>query len=239
MRDNLHMKSIVVTPTYNESENIESFIEDVLRQDPGLHIVIVDDHSPDGTGALVRNIAGNNHRVHLIDRQGPRGRGYADCKGMEFAIQERFDYIFQMDADFSHLPRHIPDFLKAMETCDVAVGSRLIPGGGIKGRGWMRNLTTVLANAYIRVVLGLKIKDCTTGYRCYRREALSALNFKNFISPGPSLLEEILYACYRRGFRIREIPIVFYDRQKGRSKLGIRELLRMLVYIVLFRIKKV
>lgn len=232
------MKIIVVTPTYNEKVNIKTFLEEVLAQHPDIHVVIVDDHSPDGTAQLVTQMSQKNARIHLIERAGPRGRGYADRLGMKYAIDQGFDYILQMDADCSHAPVYIPDFLKAIPTCDVVLGSRLIAGGGIKDRSWLRNVITHLANTYIRLVLRLPVKDCTSGYRCYRREVLSSLHLDKFISPGPSLLEEILYACHRKGYVIREIPIIFYDRKKGGSKLNTKELLRIFIYILQFRLNR-
>lgn len=229
------MKTIVVTPTYQERDNIQTFISEVLAAQDGIHVLIVDDNSPDGTGRIVQRLAETKSRVHVLIRKGPRGRGYADRAGLKWAVEQGFERILQMDADFSHDPKYIPDFLKAAQEADVVIGSRLIKGGGMEGRSGLRTVITYLANAYIRFLLRLPVKDCTTGYRCYRREALAGLDWDKFISPGPSLLEEILYAVCKNGRSVKEIPIIFYDRQKGRSKLTLKELLHIFVLIARFR----
>jgi dolichol-phosphate mannosyltransferase len=231
------MSAIVVIPTYNEKDNIENLIQRVLSADPHVHVLIVDDNSPDGTAGIVKTLSLQCDRIHLLllTRRAPLGRGYADRLGLKFAIEQGFDYILQMDADLSHQPEDIPRFLKAIRRADVVIGSRLIQGGCIVNRGPLRNIVTRLANAYIRWMLGLKTHDCTSGFRCYRREVLSSLELQTMVSPGPSLLEEILYACQQRQYVIHEIPIQFMGRQKGRSKLGIFELIQILFLIAGFK----
>lgn len=231
------MSAIVIIPTYNERENIENLIHRILTSDPHIHILIVDDNSPDGTASLVRALSLQCERIHLLllTRKPPLGRGHADRLGMTFAIEQGFDYILQMDADLSHQPEDIPRFLEAIRRADVVIGSRLIKGGRIRDRGILRNIVTRLANTYVRKMLGLRIHDCTSGFRCYRREVLASLELQKMVSPGPSLLEEILYACQQRQHTIREIPIQFIDRQKGRSKLGIGELIRILFLVAGFK----
>src|SRR3989338_1981247 len=153
------MKAIVVTPTYNEQENVRELIESILRAHPALDAVIVDDDSPDGTARIVEELSRQSNRVHLIKIKGPHGRGYADILGMQFALKEGYDYIIQMYADLSHAPNPLPELLKAVESHDVVIGSRLIAGGQILGRNPYRNFVTKLANAYIRAVLGLNVRD--------------------------------------------------------------------------------
>jgi len=232
-------QSIVITPTYNEKENIREFIESILKVDDHVHVLVVDDKSPDGTGQIVKDMIQQTDRVHLIERDGLRGRGYADREGMKYAIDNGFDVIFQMDADFSHNPDDIPRFLEAIKDCDVVIGSRLVKGGGIYNRDWFRNIVTWFANTYIRLILWTKIKDCTTGYRCYRREVLATINLDKMFSPGPSLLEEILLACIKRRFKIKEIPIQFYDRKGGKSKLGLLEMIAIFFLILKIRIRNI
>jgi len=233
------MKSIVVTPTYNEAENIHSFIENILKINPVTHVLIVDDDSPDGTAYIVRELVEQENRVHLLVRsEGSKGRGYADRLGMQYALEQGFDCILQMDADFSHNPEAIPDFLEEIKEYDVVIGSRLIDGGSIVDRGLIRNIITHLANAYIRFILGVAQRDCTSGFRCYRKEVIASLDLEQMISPGPALLEEILYACHKKGYQIKEIPIQFMDRKKGCSKLGMLELIRMLGFIAQFRFRQ-
>ena len=232
------MKAIVVTPTYNEQENVRELIESILRAHPALDAVIVDDDSPDGTARIVEELSRQSNRVHLIKRKGPHGRGYADILGMQFALKEGYDYIIQMDADFSHDPKHLPELLKAVESHDVVIGSRLISGGKILGRNPYRNFVTKLANAYIRAVLGLHVQDCTSGYRCYRRSVLASLGLDKMFSPGPSLLEETLYACHKKGYDIHEIPITFFERRKGKSKLTLKELAYIFWLVLKIRLKK-
>lgn len=232
----LTVDTIVVTPTYNEKDNIKHFIRRILSADNHIHIVIVDDSSPDGTAPIVETLSREDPRVHLIVlTREKRGRADADRAGIMFALEHGFNIVFQMDADLSHSPEDIPCFLEAIQNADIVIGSRLIQGGRILDRGMLRNAVTHLANAYIRWVLELKPKDCTSGFRCYRREVLASLDLEHMLSSGPSILEEILYVCQQKNYTIREIPITFIDRKKGRSKLGILELIRILFLIVRFK----
>ncbi len=233
------MKAIAVIPTYNEGGNIEALIRAILKADSGIHVVVVDDQSTDGTADVVKGLLPNEKRAHLIEKTTLRnGRAAADIMGMQYALKEGFDYIFQMDADFSHSPEYIPDFLQATAKNDVVIGSRLINGGGIVGRGAGRNIITAIANVYIRFVLGLKVRDCTSGYRCYKRNVLESIGLGGMMSTGPSLLEEILFACRKRGYRIHEIPIIFKDRVAGKSKLGAKELLNVFLTVLKIRLRR-
>ena len=232
-----NMRAIVSIPTYNEKENIQDLINAILEAERDIHVVVVDDDSPDGTAQEVEALSRESARVHLIRKAAPRGRGLADIVGMQYAIKEGFDYILQMDADFSHLPKYIPQFLDEIRRHDVVIGSRLIPGGAIEGRNAYRNIVTQLANGYVRLILGLKPKDCTSGYRCYRKEVLASIDLHKMISSSPSLLEEILYACKKHRFDIYEIPITFIDRKKGKSKLRLTDLIGILLIILKIRFR--
>lgn len=217
------MKTIITIPTYNEKENIKALINAIFSlKIPNLEIVIIDDNSPDGTWKIVKDL--KNKKVHLILRKTKRGRGLAGKGGFKFALNNNADYIIEMDADFSHDPRYIPLMLKEIKKCDLVLGSRLVKGGKDIGRGSIRKLITRLANLYIRLILGLKVKDCNSGYRCFRNEVIKAVNPDKIKAKGPDIVQEVLFKVHLKGFKIKEIPIEFIDRKKGKSKLGIKQL---------------
>ena len=233
------MKTIAVIPTYNEGDNIGALLRAILKADSDIHIVVVDDQSSDNTAQIIKNLSLSEPRVHFIEKITPRtGRAAADIMGMQFALMNGFDCILQMDADFSHQPEHIPQFLQAIRNHDVVIGSRLIQGGRIEGRGLGRNIMTLAANRYIRFILGLKTHDCTSGFRCYKSDVLQAVGLGGMISTGPSLLEEILFACQKKHFDVHEIPITFKDRAAGQSKLDIEELTKVFLTILKIRWKR-
>lgn len=223
-------------PTFNEADNIQSLIGEILKTDEEVEVLVVDDDSPDGTAILVEKIAKQNSRVHLLLRKEERGRGKAGIAGFLKALELGADYVIEMDGDFSHHPRYIPAFLEAIKRYDVVIGSRMVLGGGEKrGRSFLRCLITKFANYYIRLIFQINIKDCTSGYRCFRREVLETLPLKQMISRGPSIVEEVLYACFLKGFSFKEIPIIFEDRKWGKSNLNFWKLLNTLIMILRFR----
>lgn len=225
-------KTYVVIPTYNEAENIEELLKSILAlKIDGLVPVVVDDNSPDGTGKIAEKIP----EAKTIIRTTNRGRGSAGIAGFKFALKEGTDYIIEMDADFSHHPKYIPDLLKQIEKYDVVLGSRFVPGGKDIDRGFSRQLTTILAQNYIKWMLGVKVKDPTSGFRCFRRKVLEAIDLDHIISTGPSIVSEILYKVKLKGFSIGETPIVFEDRKKGETKLNFGVLLNNLYMILKFR----
>lgn len=230
------MNTAIVIPTLNEATVISGLIEEILKYAPEAHIIVGDSASTDNTAGIVNAWVKKSNRVHLlhIDKS-LYGRAHADRRGMFYALQNGAQYIFQMDADFSHHPKYIPVFLEAIQKYDIVIGSRLIPGGCIIRNNFTRNLITHLANAGIRIFLGLEIKDCTSGYRCYRSHALKMIDLSTTISSGPSLLEELLFRGKKKGFTMREIPIVFHDRKSGQSKLRINDMLQTLSSIIRFR----
>jgi dolichol-phosphate mannosyltransferase len=191
--------------------------------------MVVDDGSPDGTADEVRKVFGDDARVHLIVRDGPRGRGLAGAEGFRRAIEGGYSYIFEMDADGSHDPAVLPALMEALTRADVAAASRLVPGGGEEGRGPLRKWITRAANGYLRSALGLKVRDCTTGFRGFRRSALEAVPWERVRAAGPAIVQEILYAVAARGFTVEEIPFTFRERKWGRSKLKLGLLLSGLI----------
>ena len=220
------MKIFVMMPTYNESQNIRSIIESILKlKINNLEIAVVDDNSPDSTWKIVEEISKNNNKVHLLLRKKDKGRGSAGKDGFIYCLKKGADYIIEMDADFSHNPQYIPKMLEEMKNCDVVLGSRIKEGGMDTRKSILRRAITKLANIYIRVVLGLNVKDCNSGFRCFKREALMGINPEKLESKGPSIVQEVLFKIHLNGFKIKEIPIVFNERKRGKSKLGIRQLI--------------
>lgn len=218
-------KIVAMVPTYNEVGHIRALVEDILGQDPRLEVLVVDDDSPDGTWRVVSEMTQRLPRVHLLRRETDKGRGRAGLEGLKCALDLGADAVLEMDGDYSHDPADVPRFLEALNQNDVVIGSRLTKGGrdlrACPHRGWL----TRLSAAYVRVLLKLPIKDPTSGYRCFRRQVLESIGLEEMISRGPSVVEEILHACYRMGFRITEIPIRFSERRSGSSKLTLPKLL--------------
>jgi len=219
------MKTLIILPTYNEIQNIPKLIENIFHLENSVDILVIDDNSPDGTGKLVDKIAKNNNQVKIIHRAGKLGLGSAYIAGFKYAIKNNYDLIFEMDADFSHDPKYIKNFINASKKMDLVIGSRWIKGGKVIGWPWYRFLTSWGANFATRILLGLKIKDVTSGYRCYHCKILKNLNFKEIISTGYAFQEEMIYRTQKDGFSIGEIPITFVDRKIGKSKMGSKEII--------------
>lgn len=226
-------KILVVTPTYNEAENIPKLIPAVLRQAPNMHILIVDDGSPDGTGRIVKEIMATNPNVHLLERQGKQGLGTAYVAGFKYAIENGYDYVFEMDADFSHNPNDIPVFLSKMDTYDLVIGSRYINGVRILNWPMNRLLLSYSANVYTRIITGLPVTDATGGFKCYRIEALKAIDLDKIRSNGYAFQIEMSFKVWKKGFRLLEIPIIFADRTSGASKMS-----KSIVYEAMFMLWK-
>jgi len=230
------MTAGVMIPTYCEARNIRPLVEEILALGLDLRVLIVDDCSPDGTGQVARELARQYPgRVAVMVRTSERGRGVAGVAGFKEILTWPVAHVVEMDADFSHHPRHLPAMLEAMADCDVAVGSRFVPGGGDRGRHWLRRLITFVANRYIRAVLGVRIRDCTSGFRCFRREVLEAIGLDHCVSLGPSVVQEMLYKAHFKGFRIRELPIVFVDRVRGRSSFSWQVFLEGFLMVLVLR----
>ena len=230
------MKTYVVIPTYNESENIEELLRSILKLDlEDIRILVVDDNSPDGTGNIVEDLSRNNDRVILLRRYKRKGRGSAGIDGFKYALQHGADYIIEMDGDFSHDPKYIPKFLQAIKNHDVVLGSRFIKGGKDLERGLKRQIITKLAGLYVRALLRIKIKDVSSGYRCFNRHVFDKVDLDDMVSGGPSIVLEKLYKIISKGFSVAEIPIVFTDRRQGKTKLDYITLLETLVMILRLR----
>lgn len=216
--------SIVIIPTYNEKENIENIINAVTSLEHGFDVLIIDDGSPDGTASIVKTMqAGRlNGRVHLIERPGKMGLGTAYITGFKWAIEQKYDYIFEMDADFSHNPNDLPRLLKACseEGYDVAIGSRYISGVNVVNWPIGRVLMSYFASKYVRLVTGFHVHDTTAGFKCYRREVLETINLDDIRFKGYGFQIEMKYTAYKCGFRIKEVPVVFVNRELGTSKMS-------------------
>jgi dolichol-phosphate mannosyltransferase len=220
------VSNLVVLPTYNEAENVIGVAEDVLAIDDSLEILVVDDASPDGTGELVAAASRRQPRLHLLRRPGKLGLGTAYLAGFRHGLDHGYERILTMDCDRSHNPRYIPALLAATADADLAIGSRYAPGGGILNWPWHRRALSAFANLYARTLLRLPVGDCTSGFRCYRREVLASVEPFGIRSSGYSFLEEMAWRVHRCGFRIAEVPIVFEQRTAGVSKIDSSEIWR-------------
>jgi dolichol-phosphate mannosyltransferase len=231
------VRPVIVVPTYNEAPNLERLVDDVRRISPESTILVIDDQSPDGTGEIADRLAAADDAVRVIHRDPPRGRGLAGRDGYREALRLGADVVLEMDADFSHDPRILPQFLDAVANgADVVLGSRFVRGGSDRDRSAWRRVVTILANTYIRVVLGVPIGDCNSGFRCFRRSVLEAIQPETLTSAGPSIVQEVLFRVHRVGAKIVEIPLEFVDRKEGESKLGLRLLVDGYVMILRLRI---
>lgn len=224
--------AMVIVPTYDEIENIRSLVPRLLAIGPNIEVLIVDDNSPDGTGAFAEGLASKIPRVHCLRRPGKMGLGSAYRDGFRYALERGADLIFEMDADFSHDPAEIPNFISAAQTADLVLGSRYLHGVTVVNWPLRRLVLSYGANLFSRIVTGLPVTDATGGYKCFRRGLLEALDLDRIRSDGYSFQIEVSYWAWRKGFRISEIPIVFVDRRAGISKMN-RRIIREAVFVVL------
>jgi len=223
---------LVIMPTYNERDNIARIIPAVLEQDPRINMLIIDDNSPDGTGEIVDKIAAENPRVDVIHREGKLGLGTAYVRGFKYSLQKGYDLTFEMDADFSHDPAYLPKMIAAAEEgYDLVIGSRWIPGGGIENWPKSRERLSRWASIYTRIVTGLPVHDTTAGFQAFRRRVLEELELDKIRSDGYSFQIETKFKVWRKGFWIKEIPIIFRDRELGESKIN-----RKIVYEAFFMV---
>jgi len=225
-------RALVVIPTYNEAPNLLHIVPQVLAQDPRLEVLVVDDNSPDGTGRMADELAAANPRVHVLHREGKLGLGTAYIRGFRWALERTYDYVFEMDADFSHDPAHLKEFLKAIEDADVVLGSRYLDGK-VTVVNWPmgRLMLSYCANIYARWITGLRIWDLTGGFKCFRRRVLETIDLSQVRSNGYAFQIEMSVRAWRKGFKFREIPIVFVDRTEGQSKMN-RAIVREAVWMV-------
>jgi dolichol-phosphate mannosyltransferase len=216
-------RACVIIPTYNERENLPRLVPQVLHQSDALDVLVIDDGSPDGTGELADELAGGSGgRVHVIHRPGKQGLGTAYVAGFRWAIERGYDLVFEMDADFSHDPAHLRQFLDSAGGVDVVLGSRYLNGVTVVNWPMKRLVLSYLANAYARFVTRVPVSDLTGGYRCYRRQVLEAIDLDAVRSSGYGFQIEMVYRAARKGFRIGEMPIIFVDRNVGVSKMSKR-----------------
>lgn len=226
------MKYGVVIPTYNESSNVERLVSQVRAIDPKLHFIFVDDSSPDGTGDIVKKIISKHpEQVKLITQKKKMGLGAAYIKGISEALDDGWDLICEMDADFSHQPKYLPELIKWTSEYDLVMGSRYIPGGGVVNWDFFRRFLSRYGNLYARMVLGAKIKDMTSGFKCYRRQVLESIDLCGIKSNGYSFQIETVYRSLINGFTIKEIPIVFVEREQGQSKMS-RSIIHEAIFMV-------
>ena len=225
-------RALVIVPTYNERFNIARLIPAVLAQDPSLEVLVVDDGSPDGTGEIVDGIAANNARVHVMHRASKLGLGTAYIAGFRWALERKYDLVFEMDADFSHNPERLPEFLVAIKESDVVLGSRY-QDGHVNVVNWpmSRLFLSYGANIYARAVTGLPIFDTTGGFKCFRRNVLESIDLNSVKSNGYAFQIEMSYRAWKRGFSLVEIPIIFVDRAEGVSKMS-KKIVREAVWMV-------
>jgi dolichol-phosphate mannosyltransferase len=225
-------RALVVVPTYNEAPNLPNLVPQILSQDPRLEVLVVDDASPDGTGQIADGLARDNPRVHVLHREGKLGLGTAYLAGFRWALDQGYDYVFEMDADFSHDPAHLPQFLKAAATADLVLGSRYL-GGRVTVVNWPigRLMLSYWANVYARWVTGLRIWDLTGGFKCFRSRVLQAIDLSQVRSNGYAFQIEMSVRAWRKGFKLAEVPIVFVDRTEGQSKMN-RKIVREAIWMV-------
>jgi dolichol-phosphate mannosyltransferase len=233
--ENPRSKLLVVVPTYIEKENIEELISVLLNLEEKPHILVIDDHSPDGTGDLVQEISlVHPGQIFLIRREAKLGIGSAHVRGFKFGLENNYPYVLTMDADFSHHPKYISQMLRLAGRADIVIGSRYVTGGGTRNWGIVRPIFSRTANFLAKNMLRLRARDCTAGFRLYRKEVLSAIDFDSIYSQGYSFLIEVLYKCQRKGFTIAEVPIIFENRKAGPSKISKWEIVKAVQTLVKF-----
>ncbi len=212
---------LVVVPTYNEALNIEQLIVAILSQGPQFDVLVVDDNSPDGTGDLVAAMAAQTPRVKLLRRAGKLGLGSAYIAGFQEGLRQGYSYLCEMDADFSHRPHYLPVLLAVAErAADVALGSRNVPGGRVENWSWLRQLISRGGSLYARAILGMPVRDCTGGFKCFRAEVLRQIDLDSITSNGYAFQVEMNFRCHQAGFQLHELPIIFPDRVRGQSKMS-------------------
>src|SRR6266516_3671288 len=230
------MKCLVVLPTYNEREILPTIVPAILAQGPHFDVLVLDANSPDGTGRLADKLASASSRVTVHHSDEKRGLGTAYLAGFKQALTHGYDFVFEMDADFSHDPADLPRLLKAAQQADVVIGSRWIPGGGARNWSRLRTFISRGGSIFARTVLGLPIADLTSGFKCFRRRVLASLNLDGVGSNGYAFQVEVNYLCSRRGYRIAEVRIVFVDRRVGKSKMSGGIVVEAMLMVVRYRL---
>ena len=232
------MKTLIIIPTYNEAENLSPLLQAIFSYAPLTDVLIVDDHSPDGTGEMADNFQKKDARVHVLHRAGKLGLGTAYLAGFKYALAHGYEAALEMDADFSHDPRYLPDFLRTIKDADVVIGSRYIVGGDTPNWSILRRLISGSGNVFARLMLGIPICDCTSGFRCYRRRVLESIDLDAVQSHGYAFQVELTYRVMMQGFQMVETPIVFMDRRCGKSKMSRAIILEALTYVLRTRLRQ-
>jgi len=227
------MNTIIVIPTYNEKDNIQPLVEEIFKFAPEITILIVDDNSPDGTGRIADELSKRYKQIMVLHRENKEGLGKAYIAGFKEALKINPDYILQMDADYSHNPKYIPLFLKEITHYDIVLGSRFL---NREGRSVNVSTFSLWANRYVKWILDLKITDCLGGFKCFRQKVIAEIKLDKFISKGFVFQTEFIYRAFRKGFTIKEIPIIFYSRSSGKSKKSMSIILEAFLKVLLFRI---
>jgi len=225
------MKILIIIPTYNERENIKKLIPAIKKVSRAYHILIVDDNSTDGTGLEVKRFIRKDKTIKLISRSKKSGLGTAYVNGFKYALKEKYDLIFEMDADFSHDPKYIPDFLREIKNYDLVIGSRYLNGVSVVNWPISRLILSQFANFYARFITGLPLTDCTSGYKCYRRKVIEEIDLNKIHSDGYAFQIEMHYKAWKKGFKIKEIPIIFVDRHSGTSKMSRKVMLEAAIVV--------
>jgi len=233
------MKTLIIIPTYNELDNLPKLLPQVLSKGDDIEILIVDDNSPDGTAAFVEKEMKNNDRIHLIKRESKQGLGTAYIAGFKYALQKDFELIFEMDADFSHDPIELPKFLLEAKNNDLVIGSRYITGVNVVNWPMRRLLLSWFANLYTRAITGMPIHDATGGFKCFRRKVLESIDLNQVRSNGYAFQIEMNFKAWKKGFRLKEIPIIFVDRIKGKSKMSKKIVREAVTMVWKLRIKSI
>jgi dolichol-phosphate mannosyltransferase len=214
------MKTLIIIPTYNEYDNLRPLLQQIFTYAPASDILIVDDNSPDGTGKLADELHAENSQVNVMHRAGKLGLGTAYIAGFKYAVEHEYEAAFEMDADFSHDPRYLPDFLREIESADLVIGSRYVEGGGTPNWSTLRRFISGGGNIFARFMLRIPVHDCTAGFRCYRRNVLESIDLDTIESQGYAFQVELAYRVYKHNFKIVETPIIFQDRRVGKSKMS-------------------
>jgi len=231
-------KTLIIVPTYEELENLPRLLTQIHEVVPHVHVLVVDDNSPDGTGALADELAKADSRIHVMHRAGKLGLGTAYIAGFKWALARDYERIFEMDADFSHQPKYLPVFLERSEEADLVLGCRYMKGGGTEDWTWWRRLVSKGGNFYARTVMGLEFRDLTGGFKCFRREVLETIDLDAVGSKGYAFQIELTYRAHLAGFTIAEVPIIFPDRRVGQSKMSGRIVREAMINVVKLRFDK-
>ncbi|MGB9824029.1 MAG: polyprenol monophosphomannose synthase [Candidatus Hydrothermia bacterium] len=232
-------KVLVIVPTYNERENIKEIVPQILSKGENIEVLIVDDNSPDGTAEIVEEMMTRNPRIHLIKRPGKMGLGTAYVEGFKFALENGYDLIIEMDADFSHNPDDLPRLIQESEHADLVIGSRYTNGISVVNWPLNRLLLSYFANLYARILTGIPVRDLTAGFKCFRREVLEKIDLSKIHSDGYAFQIEMNFYAYERGFKIKEIPIIFIERRSGVSKMSKRIIKEAFFLVIFLRLKKI